>query len=123
VRKLAEESQHAAQSIAGLIGEMQLQTTRAVEVVLEGARRTERGTGTVDQARDAFLAIGEEVEGMTGRVAEIAEAARRIAEETTGVESDVAEIAAVAEQQLASTAAELERLVAAFRVDAELVGA
>jgi methyl-accepting chemotaxis protein len=145
VRKLAEESQAAAGDIGNLVREIQAETGRAVEVVSDGAQRTERGAGTVDQARDAFLAIGEAVEQMTARVNEIAEAAGRIAEESAGVEQDVGEIAAVAEQasassqqvsastqqtsassqqiassaqELAETAAELERLVAAFRVEA-----
>ena len=38
VRKLAEESQSAAASIAGLIAEIQGETAKAVEVVEDGAR-------------------------------------------------------------------------------------
>ena len=40
VRKLAEDSQHAAQEISGLIGSMQEETTKAVAVVEDGAKRT-----------------------------------------------------------------------------------
>ena len=40
VRKLAEESQHAAQEISGLISAIQDETTNAVGVVETGARRT-----------------------------------------------------------------------------------
>ena len=54
VRKLAEESQSAAAQIAGLIGEIQTETGRVVEVVADGAERTEDGVDTVQRTREAF---------------------------------------------------------------------
>ena len=54
VRKLAEESQQAAASISTLIGEIQNETKRAVEVVELGGQRTDEGAGVVEQAREAF---------------------------------------------------------------------
>jgi methyl-accepting chemotaxis protein len=143
VRKLAEESQSAAGDIGDLIREIQAETAKAVDVVADGAARTERGAHTVEQARGAFVAIGEAVEQMTGRVTEIAAVAHRMAEETSHMQTDVGEIAAVAEQasasseqvsastqetsagarqiatsaeELARTAAELERLIGVFHV-------
>ena len=62
VRKLAEESQTAAASIAGLIQEIQNETQSAVAVVADGARRSESGVEVVEQARDAFARIGAVVE-------------------------------------------------------------
>jgi methyl-accepting chemotaxis protein len=145
VRKLAEESQQAAASISTLIDEIQVETHRAVEVVEGSAERTERGAVTVDQARDAFLAIGASVEQISGRIGELASTAEAAAEESSRVQSDVTEIAAVAEeasastqqvsasteqtsasaqqmaasaQDLARSAEELERLVQAFKIEA-----
>ncbi|MGH8465106.1 MAG: methyl-accepting chemotaxis protein, partial [Pseudomonas sp.] len=46
VRKLAEESQTAAATIAGLIGEIQAETRTAVEIVEQGAERTAQGATT-----------------------------------------------------------------------------
>ena len=63
VRKLAEESQRAAATIAGLVDEIQRETTRVVEVVEAGARRTEDGAATVEQARASFERIGGSVGG------------------------------------------------------------
>src|SRR5205085_542142 len=57
VRKLAEGSQQAAATIRGLIGEIQADTGRAVEVVEQGARATDQGVQTVERARTSFLAI------------------------------------------------------------------
>ena len=143
VRKLAEESQSAAASIAGLIGEIQGETAKAVEVVEAGARQTEDGVATVEQAREAFQALGASVQDMNSRVDQIAAAIEQIAGSSGQVQADMAEVAAVAEQssasseqvsastqqtsastqqiaasaqELARTAEELEALVGRFRI-------
>jgi methyl-accepting chemotaxis protein len=102
VRKLAEESQDAAGQIAGLIGEIQSETTAVVDVVGEGVRRSDDGVATVAEAREAFERIGAAVEEVSGRVGEIATAVEHIAARSERAESDVAEVAAVAEQSSAS---------------------
>jgi methyl-accepting chemotaxis protein len=145
VRKLAEESQEAAASIAALVEEIQAETVQAVAVVEDGAVRSEEGAATVEQARDAFQRIGASVEDMTGRVESIAVAVQQIAASAQKVQTDMSEVAAVAEessasseevsasteqtsasaqeiassaQQLAGTAAELEELVSRFQLTA-----
>jgi methyl-accepting chemotaxis protein len=102
VRKLAEESQQAARSIATLIGEVQAETGRAVEVVEDGAARTEQGAATVEQARDAFARIGGSVEDVTTRVAQIAASIQQIAASSQLMGDRMAEVAAVAEEASAS---------------------
>jgi methyl-accepting chemotaxis protein len=146
VRKLAEESREAARSIGGLIDEIQRETGHAVEVVETGARQTQDGAATVEQARTSFLQIGTSVEDMTGRVEQIAVAVGEISERAMRMEENMAEVVSVAEQssasteqvsastqqtsastqeiaasaqELAKTAEELERLVGQFK----LVGA
>ena len=145
VRKLAEESQDAAASIAALVEEIQAGTAQAVTVVEDGATRSDEGAATVEQARDAFARIGESVEDMTGRVEAIAAAVQQIAAGAEKVSADMTDVAAVAEessasseqvsasteqtsasaqeiassaQQLAGTASELEQLVGRFRLTA-----
>ena len=102
VRKLAEESQAAAASIAELIGEIQRETQRAVEVVETGAQRTSDGAATVEGARDSFVAIRDAVEDMSGRVEEIAAAIRQISESSQRVQDEFSEVASVAEQSSAA---------------------
>jgi methyl-accepting chemotaxis protein len=102
VRKLAEESQSAAASIAGLIGEIQSETGRAVEVVEAGQARTDDGAVTVEQARESFVAIGGSIEEMTQRVQQIDEAIARINDAATRVQTDMNDVSAVAEQASAS---------------------
>ena len=103
VRKLAEESQHAAAEISELIGAIQVETARTVEVVQDGARRTGQGADVVEQTREAFVAIGASVQDMTSRVEQIAEASQRIADSAARMQDTITEIAAVAEQSSAST--------------------
>jgi methyl-accepting chemotaxis protein len=103
VRKLAEESQTAAAQISGLIGEIQTETVRVVEVVAAGAQRTEEGVATVELTRSAFEQIGGAVEDMNARVAEIAAAVGQINAEAQRAENDITEVASVAEESSAST--------------------
>ncbi|WP_445151996.1 methyl-accepting chemotaxis protein [Baekduia sp. Peel2402] len=102
VRKLADESQQAASSIAGLIAEIQTETDRALTVVEDGAARTSEGVATVEAARASFAEIGEAVEVTSGRVAEIAASIGAIAEGSSKVDADVGEVATVAEQSSAA---------------------
>jgi methyl-accepting chemotaxis protein len=128
VRKLAEESQGAAASIASLIEEMQSDTAKLVGVVEEGARRTEESAAVVDQAREAFMHIGNAVEEMVSRIGEIATAtsevaavaeqssagAQQVSASTEETSASTEEIAASA-QELARTAQGLEDLVRQFK--------
>ncbi|MDA0184032.1 methyl-accepting chemotaxis protein [Solirubrobacter phytolaccae] len=145
VRKLAEESQSAAAQISGLITEMQHETHRVVDVVSDGARRTEEGVATVEETRLAFEQIGVAVEDMNGRVTAIAAAVEQIGAEASRAEQDIVDVASVAEessasseqvsastqetsastqeiaasaQSLAGTAEELNRLVGRFQIAA-----
>ncbi|WP_445150643.1 methyl-accepting chemotaxis protein [Baekduia sp. Peel2402] len=135
VRKLAEESQQAARSIAALITDMQDGTGRAVAAVEHGAEQTGAGTATVEQAAAAFEAIGTAVHDVTEQVGTIADNADRVVAELARVQDEVAEIANVAEdssaaseqvsastqqtsastQQVAASAAELARTAGELR--------
>jgi methyl-accepting chemotaxis protein len=103
VRKLAEESQGAAATIAGLIGEIQRETQRAVEVVETGASRTEQGATTVQQAGETFLELGASVEDTGHRMEEIAAAIASITSASERMRAQMDEVAVVAERSSAST--------------------
>ncbi len=103
VRKLAEESQHAAASIGDLVGQIQAETAHAVQAVEDGSQRTTEGTATVEQARSSFEAIGDAVRDMTERVERIASAVDAIAAGSERRAADIAEVVAVAEQSSAAT--------------------
>jgi methyl-accepting chemotaxis protein len=145
VRKLAEESQQAAATISGLVGEIQDDTARTVEVVESGVQRTEAGARTVEQAREAFQAIEQAVVDMTARIEAIAAASQQITATTERVSEEMSAVAGVAEsssataeqvsastqetsasaeeisasaQELSSTAQVLEQLVGRFKIAA-----
>jgi methyl-accepting chemotaxis protein len=142
VRKLAEGSQQAAATIAGLIAEIQAETQNVVAMVEDGAQRTQDGTTTVEKARASFVRIGESVEDVSTRVGRIAAVAQQISDGVERIAGEVGDVAAVAEQssaatqqvsagtqetsastqeiassaaELARSAEELERLVSQFR--------
>ncbi len=129
VRKLAEESQQAAEQIAGLIGEIQVETTRTVAAANESARRSDESTAIVEEARAAFGQIGAAVDDMTHRIEQIAAASAEVAgvaeqssAATQQVSSSAEETSAAAQQinassqELAATAQTLERLVSHFQL-------
>jgi methyl-accepting chemotaxis protein len=103
VRKLAEESQHAAEEITGLIGAIQNDTTKAVRVVEDGAQLTTDGAAVVERTRDAFTRIEAAVEDMTSRIEQIAAASQQIAASAMSMQENITAVAAVAEQSSAST--------------------
>ena len=103
VRKLAEESQHAAQDIAQLIGAIQAETNRAVDVVEKGSELTLHGAKVVGQTREAFASIGTSVGDMTVRVEGIAAAAEQIAASADAMRDGISQLASVAEESSAST--------------------
>jgi methyl-accepting chemotaxis protein len=103
VRNLAEESQEAARTIAGLIGEIQDETSKVVSVVESGGQRTGQSAATVEQAREAFLRIDASVEDVTARVQAIAAGAHLIADNAARAHSDIGDIAVVAEQTSAAS--------------------
>ncbi|MEZ5101951.1 MAG: methyl-accepting chemotaxis protein [Thermoleophilia bacterium] len=103
VRKLAEESQAAAATIASLVQEIQGETAKAVDVVERTAASTSDGTATVEQAREAFLAIGDAVDAMSGRIAAVAARTREVALSADRMQQEIGDVVGVAEQSSAAS--------------------
>jgi methyl-accepting chemotaxis protein len=131
VRKLAEDSQRAAASIADLVAEIQMETEKTVTVAEQGAQRTEESTATVETARAAFAEIGAAVVQMRDRIGAIVEATNEVAAvaqqssaSTEEVAASTQETSASAQQvsasahELASTAEQLQTLVGRFTLAA-----
>jgi methyl-accepting chemotaxis protein len=131
VRKLAEESQQAAASIADLVAQIQGDTQTAVGVVEEGAQRSADGAAVVEQARASFARIaeavdrvGEAVERISAATTEVASVAEQSSASTEQVSASTQETSASAQeiaastQEMARTAEELNELVRRFRLTA-----
>jgi methyl-accepting chemotaxis protein len=102
VRKLAEESQAAASSIAALVAEIRDETERTVAIVEAGAARGETGAVTVVEARDAFARIAASIEVVSERVSQVSSAVDQIAGGAAQVSTDMSEVVSVAEQSSAT---------------------
>jgi len=143
VRKLAEQSQEAAQQIAQIVREIQAQTGQAIEAMQSGNAKVNEGVDVVQTAGEAFqnilgkittsvamieainAAAGEQAEGMsamvrgTEQVAVIARQSSANAQSTAAagqqVTASMEEIAGAA-NALATMASELQQLVTKFRI-------
>ncbi len=71
VRKLAEQSEQAAQKISELIGEIQADTTKAVAAMDNGTREVKAGTEIVTAAGGSFNEITALVNQVSRQVAEV----------------------------------------------------
>lgn len=71
VRKLAEQSQTAAQQISAIIGGIQKDTLEAVAAMQEGREAVVRGAGSVEGLREVFQTISGLVEGVSSQVEKV----------------------------------------------------
>jgi methyl-accepting chemotaxis protein len=103
VRKLAEESEHAAQEISGLIASIQTETGHSVTVVEEGSRRTNEGATVVERTRETFEQIDAAVAEMSEQISQIAATAQVVTASAESMQVNMNEVAIVAEESSAST--------------------
>ena len=117
VRKLAEESQEASQKIATLIGEIQTETTSAVDSMQKGNAAVRRGTESVERLRSTFDSIKDasskvemEATNMVNELKAVETATFKIRdcndktlEKGLSVSKEMESVSAAAEQQSASS--------------------
>ncbi len=80
VRKLAEQSEEAAKKIAGLIGEIQVDTDKAVQAMQTGTREVKTGAEVVNAAGASFREIAELVTEVSDQVKQISKAIQEMAQ-------------------------------------------
>jgi methyl-accepting chemotaxis protein len=103
VRKLAEESRDAAESIGSVVVGIETAAAHASEAVSQGTGRTRETAETVELARDAFGRIAGAVEEVSAIVTDIARAGSSVAAEAAAMQERMDEVAALAEESSAST--------------------
>ncbi len=143
VRKLAEQSEEAAKKIASLIGEIQVDTGKAVDAMNQGTREVKIGADVVNAAGASFREIAdlvtevsEQVKQITEAIHEMATGSEKIVESVHKIDGlskksagESQSVSAATEEQLASIeeiatssralatlAQELQTAVAKFRV-------
>ena len=116
VRKLAEESQEASQKIATLIGEIQNETTSAVDSMQKGNAAVRAGTQSVERLRSTFDSIKEasskveteaknmvrELKAVENATFKIRDCNDKTLEKGLSVSKEMESVSAAAEQQSAS---------------------
>ena len=111
VRKLAEQSQEAAQRIAELIGEIQGDTDQAVVAMSEGTREVKVGSEVVTAAGQAFAEITDLVAHVSEQVQDISQVMQRMSQGSEKIVTSVHTVsnlseAAMGEAQTVSAATE-----------------
>ena len=116
VRKLAEESQEAAQRIGTLISDIQADTTAAVDSMQKGNAAVKEGTQSVEKLRETFDKIrvasdnvATEARNMVQELGAVAEAtnkikskSQKISEAGGKVSSEMESVSAASQEQSAS---------------------
>jgi len=118
VRKLAEGSGRAAEQIGDLIGEVQVETAKAVRCMEAGSHEIARGTAVVDRTGETLRQITSSVTRTSTLAEEIAAAMAAQAQRTVEVDRAMHDIAAVVEENAASaqqTAAAAEEQTACMQ--------
>jgi methyl-accepting chemotaxis protein len=92
VRKLAEQSQTAAQQIADLIGAIQNDTSSAVAAMQEGRTAVVEGAQSVEALRDVFDHIQQLIEQVSAKVQAMSASVTGVAKEAEGVAREMQNI-------------------------------
>lgn len=103
VRKLAEQSRDAAKQIAGLIQEIQEETSGAVQAMKQGTSEVAVGVESVAGTGRAFEAIARAVQTMGSQIREVNNAAQELSAGSEQFVKSVESIAAIAQETAAAT--------------------
>ena len=92
VRKLAEQSQQAAQQIADLIGAIQTDTTSAVTAMQEGRTAVVEGAQSVEGLREVFDRIQGLIDQVSSKVESMSDSGASVAREADGIAHEMQNI-------------------------------
>lgn len=103
VRKLAEESNRAAQQIGGLIQRNQQNMDQAVEAIQAGSEGVQAGVGDVTSAGDTFRKIVATVIRLTKQIEEISDSIQQIGSNSQTLANSIQEIDKISKDTAAET--------------------
>jgi len=103
VRKLAEQSNGAANQIAKLITGIQEQMTAMYKSMEEGSQEIAQGVKVANQAGDNFQQIEQNIESISYVIGKVASAVHQMGEGTEKTLSAIEQAAAITEETSAST--------------------
>jgi len=103
VRKLAEQSSSSAKQIVTLVGNIQRETDRALQVMEKGKIEVNAGVEAVTIAGTSFKTIVSEIETVVEQIRQVTEAAKDLAGGTIQAVESIDSIGIITEQAAAST--------------------
>ncbi|MDF2501341.1 MAG: methyl-accepting chemotaxis sensory transducer [Anaerosporomusa subterranea] len=103
VRKLAEQSEAAAQKIGTIIGDIQSETGTAVGAMEQGMKEVEVGTQVIAATGECFRQIVDMVHGLNHDIRDIATGASHLSQSSGEVVQAVSSVKAVAADTAANT--------------------
>ena len=110
IRKLAEDSQEAAQHIAELIGNIQEETKKAVDAMHHGNKGVRKGSEVVKDAMAEFAQVTDMVDSMVEQMAKVAKHIENVSEQSdqvidaaTSVSKDSSKVAGETQQVSAAS--------------------
>lgn len=101
VRKLAEDTNRAAQQIVGMISDVQKDTKEAVARMVEGAQTTARGMTTAHQSQQMFAHIEQNILEVSQEINGVSKAFMRMAPDAQQVAIVAGEVSAASQQAAA----------------------
>lgn len=103
VRKLAEQSEEAAKKIADLIGEIQVDTDKAVVAMEEGTKEVKIGSDVVNNADVAFNQIAKLIEEMSDQVKKISANMQNVAGGSQKIVTSIRQLNDITKETAAQT--------------------
>ncbi|MCY7490572.1 methyl-accepting chemotaxis protein [Paenibacillus larvae] len=103
VKKLAEQSATSAQHIAGLVGQIQSATKKAITTMNQGVSEVEKGSSLIDTAGAVFEEISAAVEVISDQVREVSAATEQMSASSEEVSASMQEVVQISQNSFGST--------------------
>ncbi len=104
IRKLADESVHSAEEIAGIVSEIERSSQEAAEVARQAESVVEDQQKAVELTTESFDRIGKQVEGLLGALSVINENVKSMEEGRNATLASISAISAISAQTAAGSA-------------------
>ncbi|AVF20578.1 methyl-accepting chemotaxis protein [Paenibacillus larvae] len=102
VKKLAEQSATSAQHIAGLVGQIQSATKKAITTMNQGVSEVEKGSSLIDTAGAVFEKISAAVEVISDQVREVSAATEQMSASSEEVSATLQEVVQISQNSFGS---------------------
>ncbi|KAA8998803.1 methyl-accepting chemotaxis protein [Paenibacillus spiritus] len=100
VKKLAEQTSAATESIANLVAEIQQSTLNTGQAVEESIGRVEAGVQGINRVREVFESVLDAVQSVTAQIQEVSAATEELSASTEEISASMHEMVAISRESL-----------------------